>query len=181
MDLEADQPKDKDRQNGPATPDLKPQTSPKPRNEKIKMTAAGLTFSGATAFLSHLYRCSFVYKKLNYTSSEQAYHYTHAIFEIEPEIAKAIKATHNVHAIKDLAKNLPTSEAWQQIAPGTMWDIDDAKFCQNPDLMKRLLDTAPHKLIEASVCSKWGGGPAHLAPISMSKARSQVQIYVENN
>ena len=39
-----------------------------------------------------------------------------------------------------------------------MWDLNKAKFDQNSDLKKQLLETAPAFLIEASVDSKWGGG-----------------------
>ena len=85
------------------------------------------------------------------------YHHIHALVEDEPRIDRAIMDTDNVADIRDLAANLPKSEKWLKMAPERMWDLDDAKFSQNPDLRQQLLDTAPHKLIEASVDSKWGG------------------------
>ena len=127
------------------------------RREKIKLTKAGLTFSGPTAFLSHLFRCSFVYGKVPYTSVEQGYHHTHALVEEDHEIASAIINTDDVQRIKDLAKDLPKSEKWLEMSPDKMWELDDAKFSQNPELLDKLIDTVPHKLIEASVDSKWGG------------------------
>ena len=129
-------------------------TSSRPRKcEKIKLTKAELTFSGPTAFLSHMHRCSFVYNKVPYTSVEQGYHYIHATVE------------HNAYDLKNLSEQIPDSEEWSQMAPVTMWDLNECKYDQNPDLRKNLLETAPHKLIEASVDSKWGGACPFLSDI----------------
>ena len=124
---------------------------------KIKLTKAGLCFSGPSAFMSHMHRCSFTYRKVPYSSVEQGYHHLHAEFEEETEIAKAIMDIHNPYDFKDVTGNIPKTDKWAAKAPSVMWDLNDAKFGQNPDLKKQLLDTAPHKLIEASLDSKWGG------------------------
>ena len=121
------------------------------------MTKAGLTFSGPSAYLSHMHRVPFIYKKVPYSSVEQGYHHLHAEFEGEHDIARAILATDNPYDIKDAAEPLPKSEGWANIAPDQMWALNEAKYDQNPDLKKMLLDTAPALLIEASVDSKWGG------------------------
>ena len=131
---------------------------PNVTNVKILKTKAGLTFSGPSAFLSHMHRCSFVYKKVPYSSVEQGYHHLHAEYEGELDTAQSIMAIHEPIAIKDLAKPLPKSEGWAKIAPDKMWDLNEAKYDQNPELKKQLLATAPDLLIEASVDSKWGGG-----------------------
>ena len=127
------------------------------KNVKIKLTKAGLCFSGPSAFLSHMYRCSFTYHKVPYSSVEQGYHHLNAEFEGETEIAKAILDVHNPYDFKDLIVNLPKTDKWAAKAPGVMWDLNEAKYGQNPELKRQLLDTAPRKLIEASVDSKWGG------------------------
>ena len=44
------------------------------------------------------------------------------------------------------------------MAPGKLGELNEAKYSQNPTLLKKLIDTAPHKLVEASVDSSWGGG-----------------------
>ena len=134
-----------------------PTAAAKPRREKINMTKAGLTFSSPSAYLSHMHRCNFVYKKVPYTSVEQGYHHTHPVVEGKSDIAKTIMNTHNDCDLKDIVVNLTDSKEWNAMAPGLMWDLNEAKYSQNPPLMKRLLDTAPHKLIKASVDSKWGG------------------------
>ena len=58
--------------------------------EKIKLTEAGYTYSGPSAFLSHMYRCKFVYAKTPYTSVEQGYHHTHATQALDFEVAETI-------------------------------------------------------------------------------------------
>ena len=132
---------------------------PLPKCErKIKLTKAGYTFSGPTAYLSHMYRCDFVFSKTPYTSVEQGYHFAHANQAKDFELAKTIMALTNTQDIKYVAKDLPDSVEWQAMGPGVLWDLNFAKFTQNPDLKERLLQTAPHPIVEASVDTKWGGG-----------------------
>ena len=148
---------------------------------KIKMTKTGLTFSGPSAYLSHMHRCSFVFNKVPYSSVEQGYHHLHAEFEGEHEIAKAIMNVHDAYGIKDLADQLPKSEAWAKVSPGKMWDLNEAKSEQNLDLKKQLLETAPALLIEASVDSAWGGGLAPSVPTYTSRASYPGQTDAAHN
>ena len=127
-------------------------------NPKIKLTDAGLTFYGPSAFLSHMFNCDFVFAKTPYTLVEQGLHHTHATHEMDFETAEAIMELYNAQDIKREAWNLPMTEEWKKMAPGVVWDLNDAKFSQNPDLKQKLIDTAPHKIIEASVHAGWGGG-----------------------
>ena len=66
-------------------------------------------------------------------------------------------ATHEPIEIKDISSALPKSDGWNRVAPGFMWDLNEAKYEQNPELKRQLIKTAPVLLIEASVDSKWGG------------------------
>ena len=50
------------------------------------------------------------------------------------------------------------SDSWNRIAPGKLWSLNDAKYSQNKPLMDKLIETAPHRLVEASIDGKWGGG-----------------------
>ena len=103
-------------------------------NVKIKATKAGLTFSGPSAFLSHMYKCPIVYKKTPYSSVEQGYHHLHAEFEEMPDVATRILNEHEPREIKNIASNLPKSDGWNRVAPDFMWDLNEAKYEQNPDL-----------------------------------------------
>ena len=129
----------------------------RPKRVKIKMTKAGPTFSGPSAYMSHRHRCSFTFKKTPYSSVEQGYHHLHAQFEDDPEIAAKIMATHEPIEIKDISSALPKSDGWNHVAPSFMWDLNGAKYEQNPELKCQLIETAPVLLIEAYVDSKWGG------------------------
>ena len=156
--------------NAPTLPNI-PTATPAARTKrvKIKMTKGGLTFSGPSAYLSHMYRCDFVYQKNQYTSVEQGYHHIHALVKDFPDIAAKVLKIHNGFDLKDAVVGLPKSEKWSAMAPGKFWELNEAKFEQNPDLMNDLIATATHKLIEASVDSKWGGA-CRLGPIYTAKA-----------
>ena len=44
------------------------------------------------------------------------------------------------------------------MAPKVLLQLNQAKYDQNPDLKQRLIETAPHLSVEATVDAKWGGG-----------------------
>ena len=132
--------------------------SPEP-NVKIKMTKSGLTFSGPTAYLSNMSKSDFVYKGLPYTSSEQGLQHQNALHHKVTDIAAKIMNTTSTKEIKTISHDIPKSDEWVRISPGILWDMTDCKYTQNPELMAKLLKTAPHRLIEASFDSHWGGGP----------------------
>ena len=105
-----------------------------------------------------MYNCEFTHDKTPYTSVEQGYHHIHATQEMEFDTAGTIMGLFHAHDIKQAAKDLPKSLEWEEMSPGVPKDLNKSKFDQNPDLKKRLIETAPHKLVEASVDAKWGGG-----------------------
>ena len=127
-------------------------------NVKMMLTKSGLTFSGKTAFVSNLSSCDFVYRDQPYTSTEQGLQHQNALHHKVTDIAAKIMGTTDTKYIKELSHEIPKSEVWDNMSPGILWDLNDCKFSQNPPLMKQLLDTAPHRLVEASFDSKWGGG-----------------------
>ena len=139
-----------------ATSTEKGAATPRLKRIKIKMTKAGLTFSGPSAYMSHMHRCSFTFKKTPYSSVEQGYHHLHAQFEDDPEIAAKIMATYEPIEIKDISSALPKCDGWNRVAPRFMWVLNEAKYEQNPKLKRQLIETAPVLLTEASVDSKWG-------------------------
>ena len=125
---------------------------------KIKLTEAGVTFSGPSAFLSHMFNCEFVLDDTPYTSVEQGYHHLHARQEDELELAEAIMEMYYAHDIKDAAKILQDSDEWNEMSPGVLRKLNRAKYDQNPDLKAKLIETAPHLIVEATVDARWGGG-----------------------
>ena len=83
----------------------------------------------------------------------------------KPDIAKTIMSLREARDIKDVAKNLPYTNEWNEMAPGLLAELNWAKFNQNPDLKQCLIATAPHKLVEATVDSKWGGACPYASEI----------------
>ena len=72
-------------------------------------------------------------------------------------MAERILKEHNITKIRKLAHGYPRSPEWERISPHKLYELNREKFRQNPHLRARLVATAPHRLIEASVDQKWGG------------------------
>ena len=119
--------------------------------EKICLTKAGLIFSGETAYLSNMSRADFVYDGTPYSSSEQGFHHLGAAHHLDFDLAERILKEHNTTRIKAMSHEYPRSLEWERIGPHKMYDLNREKFKQNPHLRARLIATAPHRLIEASV------------------------------
>ena len=58
-----------------------------------------------------------------------------------------------------IVTHIITTEEWKAAAPEFLWRLFDLKMKQHPELLERLIDTAPLRLIEASTSERWGGGP----------------------
>ena len=127
-------------------------------NVKIRLTKAGLLFSGPSAFLSNMGRSDFTFENQAYTSVEQGIQHQNAVHHSADELARKILGTDDAKYIKTLSHDIPKTETWKGLAPSKLWDLMDAKYSQNPTLLDKLIDTAPYKLVEASVDSHWGGG-----------------------
>ena len=121
------------------------------------MTKAGLLFSGPTAYLSNHSRAEFVYDGTPYTSTEQGFHHLGAAHHLEFEVAERILKEHNISQIRKLSHEYPRSPEWERISPHKLYELNREKFKQNPHLRAKLIATAPHRLIEASIDQKWGG------------------------
>ena len=149
---------DDDGSGAPAAAAAPPPTlSPEP-NVKIKMTKSGITFSGPNAYLSNMSKSEFVYKGQPYSSSEQGLQHQNALHHKVLDIAAKLLNEKSTKEIKSISHDIPKTEEWKRLEPGILWDMMDCKFSQNPPLMDKLLKTAPHRLIEASVDSHWGRG-----------------------
>ena len=139
---------------------------------KMKLTKAGLTFSEPTAFVSNMSYCEFTYNGQPYTSNKQGIQHLNVVHHLVPDIAEKILGMTCAKAIKIASHDIPKSESWAKLAAGKLWDLNDAKYTQNPPLLERLIETAPYKLIEATLDSQWGGGGG--APILEQMSMSRV-------
>ena len=100
----------------------------------------------------------------DYNSNEQSFQCTKAERHDNPEMAATLKEMTNSQDIKVEASNITTSEEWNQISPDLLWDMFDRKMTDNPQLLERLIQTAPLPLIEASTSMRWGGGEPRSTP-----------------
>ena len=130
--------------------------------ENMRLTKKGLCFSGPSAFPSNLARYPIKYKNRPYISNEQAYQWTKATTHDENDIAVNIETSTEAWDIMYAGSDISTTEEWNDSAPDLLAELVIIKYEQHPELLERLISTYPHRLIEASVSKRWGGG----APIS---------------
>ena len=72
-------------------------------------------------------------------------------------MAEHILKEHRIDKIRELSHEYPRSPEWERMAPHKIYELNREKFKQNPHLRARLIETTPHRLIEASIDQKWGG------------------------
>ena len=73
-----------------------------PVAERIRLTKAGLIFSGMTAFLSNLSRAEFVYEGTPYTYTEQGLHHLGAAHHLDFDLAERILKEDDTGKIKEM-------------------------------------------------------------------------------
>ena len=125
---------------------------------KIKLTESGLCFSGYTAFLSNHYERPFVFEDIEHRTVDHGYCFKKAVCYERPDLADKVRNTVGPIEAKDHVRNLGPNPNWDRIKVPTLKALFIAKLEQHPDLLDALLKTAPHRLIEASWDSLWGGG-----------------------
>lgn len=103
----------------------------------------------------------FVIDGIQFTHAEQYMMYKKAMLFSDTETAdKILKAKHpkEQKALGRQVKNF-SSQEWEKNCKKFVYDGNYAKFTQNSDLMKKLMDTGDSLLVEASPYDKiWGIG-----------------------
>ena len=130
-------------------------------NEKMRITKAGLCFSGPTAYPSNMFYASVTFQKKDYKSNEQAFQFTEASTHDKPDLAASLKAMTNSYEIKVESNNTVVTDGWSEKALDILWDLLEEKMKEHSELLEQLIDTAPLRLIKASTSMRWrgGGGP----------------------
>lgn len=106
-------------------------------------------FFGSYRFLSNFFLCPVELDGIRYTSSEAAYQ---AQKTLDTRIRKQF-ALLTPAAAKGQGRRLPLRRDWEQVKDEAMRQVLKAKFDQNPDLQKLLLETRPRHLEEGNT---WG-------------------------
>lgn len=109
-------------------------------------------FRGKYFFLSNFYSCTVTYNGVTYSNTEAAFHAQKCPARCR-EFSKL-----NPSEAKRLGRKVSLRKDWETVKDGIMHDIVKAKFTQNPDLQKKLLDTGTQELVEGTTWhdTYWG-------------------------
>lgn len=137
------------------------------------------SFTGEYRFLSNFYPAFLEIGGWVWRTSEHAYQ---AAKSLDPQDWKDIQECVSPGAAKRMGRVITIRPDWEEIKLSIMEEIVTEKFHQNPDLLKKLLDTGNAELIENNhwgdtfwgVCR--GVGENHLGKILM-RIRSRAQIH----
>lgn len=120
----------------------------------------GQAFQGHNSPFSNFYPCkinSLLNNGKTYSSAEKYF----AILMAEDHgltgITKQIERIDNPYYIKAITNSIVKSNTWKEKAEGLLEKIVTAKFSQNPEIRKLLVESKG-KLIEATKCPNWGCG-----------------------
>jgi ribA/ribD-fused uncharacterized protein len=106
-------------------------------------------FRGKYFFLSNFYECEVTFEGITYQNTEAAFH---AQKTLNVEERKKF-ATLNPSEAKKAGRKLNLRSDWEVIKTRVMYDVCKAKFLQNPELKKKLLETGTEYLEEGN---DWG-------------------------
>ena len=106
-------------------------------------------FDGEYQFLSNFYESEVSYKGLKYQNSESAYQ-AHKFLDNHEDFTnlKPMKAKNKARKKEDNIR-----EDWDKVKEGIMLDIVRAKFTQNEELKRLLINTGDAYLVEGNY---WG-------------------------
>lgn len=111
-------------------------------------------FKGNYFFLSNFYIAPVTYNGLTFQSNEAAFQAQKTLNEGQRRKFTRLAPSN----AKKKGKNVPLREDWEKIKDKIMYEICLAKFSQNEDLKKCLLNTGNEELIEGNTWhdTYWG-------------------------
>lgn len=139
------------------------------------------SFSGKYRFLSNFYPCKLVYDYIEYPSSEHAFvaHKTK-----NRELRLKISKIQTPGQVKRFGRSeIQLREDWGLIKINVMRQIVEAKFEQNDDLMKMLMETKGYHLIEGNTWGDrfWGESPLGNGRNELGKILMSIRDDVSRN
>ena len=141
------------------------------KNRRMSIRA----FRGQNDPLSNFYYVGYQqlqYKGRGYSSSEQAYQHTKALFHGAKQLAKDIMHEGNPVGIKDLGRKIHESKAWSEQKVDIMYEILNAKAACSVEFRLALKEEDPQvTFVEAVYDSFWGSGLPYLETCSTSAGK----------
>lgn len=131
-------------------------------------------FEGSFRWLSNFYPCDVPYEDMIYPSAEHAFV---AAKTLNQELRIKIQDIETPGWAKAFGRKLVLREDWESIRINEMRKIVTAKFNYNPWLMNKLLDTAPHELIEGNYWNDrfWGKDLAGYGENNLGKILMEIR------
>lgn len=99
------------------------------------------------SFLSNFYECSVIYEDIFYKSSEAAFQ---AAKTLDRKMKGVFSDLSPDHA-KYLGRRIDLRPDWEEVKDQVMYEIVKAKFIQNEDLGRQLLETGDEELVEGTL------------------------------
>jgi len=142
----------------------------------MKTTDTHIYFSGGP--LSNFYPANFTLEGEKFNRSEQAYMWHKALAFNAPQKAKYILEEQDPHKQKALGRSVSdyVEKTWAELREEVMFQACYAKFSQNPELKKLLLETGDRVLVEAREDPVWGIG----IPLHSNRIHNETQWEGEN-
>jgi ribA/ribD-fused uncharacterized protein len=132
-----------------------------PKELATKMLEKTVLFYGKDSFLSNFYPAPFTIDKKSFTGSEQFFQYEKAVRAGDNETAAKIMNTDDPVQHLRLGKKLTVNnDQWNEnVSEAIMETAVTAKFTQNPELLKNLINTGTKLIIDCNAHDIfWGNG-----------------------
>lgn len=127
-------------------------------NVKTRLVGDGLGFQGEPSFLSNFYPATLRMEQYSFSSAEQAYQFFKCRTCKRDDRATKILDMSKPREIKIAGDDITSTAVWEQHKEGFMRSICFSKFSQNPELMRKLIDTGDIPLYECTNNRWWGCG-----------------------
>lgn len=140
----------------------------------MKKTAEFTFFWKDKDCFSNWYMSEFTQGDITFNCSEQAFMYHKALLFDDKKTAEKVLNTKHPRDQKALGREVKNfdSKIWDKISPKVMYEVNELKFSQNPDLYKQLMETGDTELVEASPKDKvWGIGLEETHPDAENKLK----------
>ncbi len=105
-----------------------------------------MTFRGEYQFLSNMYPALFVWDGRPYRNSEAAFQ---SAKSLDPAVRDRFSEMTGVTAKREGKKVLLRAD-WERVKDGVMEEVVREKFLQNPELLRKLIDTGDRELTEGN-------------------------------